>query len=340
MVASWRSVNLRIWRASRCCILATCGGLLLPLQASLAAGATVRAVFGRVVASRDGVENPFPVRGGDELHDADRLQGDSPDASTQLECPSGATQTLTGRFDAVLNPSGAQSDCAIDLNVGTAIATTGHSPRGVEDDPKSALIKSGPIAMTSHHTQFGLEVLPTRKRGIPHVEGFVLDGSAACHDLQTGRQWRIETGKKIDMHSRVITPVEDAKYVRLARAFARLDLSQKGAAAIDPASERTLQTRWLAVMRQPQDAAARVNLIEAHVSLKVSASRVSVYQASRANVLIKKSVDPALKIRWKSIGAPVGANVVMPPTDMHMQAEESESRVHTDAACDGHGSVT
>jgi hypothetical protein len=319
MVASWKTRNLRISHASWSFILGTFGGLLLPAHELHAAGASVRAVVGTVVVIRDGTNNQLPVAAGDELHDADRLQGVSPGASTQLECHSGATQTLTGRFDAVLNPSIRQGDCAIDLNAGAAIATTPHSTVGRQGDPHSASIKSGPIAMTSHHTQFGFEVVLSKKLGMPQAEGFVLDGSAACHDVDTGKQWTIQSGKKINTRSKAIMPVDDAKYVRLATAFARLDLSQNGALAADPASEKALQTRWLAVLKRPQDATARVNLIETQVSLKVSASSAFAYQASRADVLVQNAADPALKTRWQNLRARLGADFVRPTTNIQKQ---------------------
>jgi len=281
--------------------------------------ATVRAVVGPVTVIHDGSAKRRPVAVGDALQDADRLQGGGMDASAQIDCPNGATQTLTGPFDAILNPSGSQTPCAIDLNAGTAVATTAHTASG-DDEPDSASITSGAIAMTAHHTQFGFDAGPpvTKKmlavKAAGQTRGFVLDGSASCRDVASGRLWTLEAGKQIDVRTREISAVSDTSYLRLATAFAKLDLSQKGAPAANPEAEKSLQVRWLAVMQKPQDAAARVNLAETQASFKV-ASHTSVYQAHRANVLVQKSSDPALKARLlkMNVGARIGANEVIRP---------------------------
>jgi len=245
---------------------------------ALAAGVTVRAVVPPVIVLHDGDPTPIDVTAAMPLADADELIGGSVDARVQLECPNGATQTLSERFHAVVNGKSAKSRCAIDLKSGTAVATAlAAAPDKATDDDAS--ISGGLYAMTSHHTQFGLTVTPGAKA---NTEAFVVDGEALVSAPKTPEPVSLKEGQAFNSLTGKVARIPEQTFQRIAAAYSQLDLAQLGRAAT-PQIAATLQSQWMAALKQPGNVAARKALAETHAQLKLDSALVSKYQVARSN---------------------------------------------------------
>jgi hypothetical protein len=273
-------------------------GFLLTLTATLlapcvvqAASLTVGRVVPRVSVVRDGqfldATSEMPLQDGDQLMGAHRL------AIVEVNCPGGGVHLLSGTFDAIIRPvapatPNAKAKCVVELRRGIGVATTAPG-----DADEEAEMRSGPIAMTSHHTQFGMSLDDTTP-----LVGFVLDGSASCTDGQ-GKRWTIDSGRQLDLRSRQKSTIDPKSLQLMASAFTRADLSQSK--DVDGATQIHLQSSWLAVLSNPSDARARVELAEAQNKAQIRASRLSTYQRARAGTLASQSADPALVERAKQL---------------------------------------
>jgi hypothetical protein len=242
-----------------------------------AAGVTVRAVVPPVTVVHDGDPQPITVTAGMVLAEADELIGGTVRASVQLECPNGATQTLSELFQAVINARSAKSRCAIDLKVGAAVATVlAATPDQRTDDDAS--ISGGPYAMTSHHTQFGLAVTPGARAD---TEAFVIDGEASVSATQAAAPVSLKEGQSFNAQVARIARIPEQTFQRVATAYAQLDLAQLGPAATAQVAA-TLHSQWLAALKQPRNAGALKALAATHERLGLATSLVSKYQLARA----------------------------------------------------------
>ena len=123
--------------------------LLAALCGEAAAGTVKVAELTGTVRNGDGRS---ATSGG--AHSGNRVLAGSPDASVLLECAGGATQMLANGFDAIIDGTGDDSPCAIDLKAGTAVATT--APNGEQNTGVS--IKAGDVTLGARGTQFGASV--------------------------------------------------------------------------------------------------------------------------------------------------------------------------------------
>jgi hypothetical protein len=245
---------------------------------AFATGVTVRAVVAPVIVLHDGDPTPIEVRARMILADADELFGGSATASVQIECPNGATQTLSDRFHAVVNARSAKSRCAIDLKAGTAVATAlaATSSKNTDDD---ASISGGLYAMTSHHTQFGLAVTPGAKAS---TDAFVVDGEALVSIPKAPDPVSLKEGQAFNSLTARVARIPEQTFQRIATAYAQLDVAQLGRAAT-PQVAATLKSQWLATFKQPGSAGARKALAETHAQLNLNSSLVSKYQVARSD---------------------------------------------------------
>jgi hypothetical protein len=244
-----------------------------------AADVTVRAVVPPVVLIHDGTQAKIAVKAGMLVFDADQLIGGSDSASVQLECPNGATQTLSNRFRAVVNARAAKSRCAVDLQVGTAVATA-LAPTPDKNTDNDASISGGPIAMTSHHTQFGLDVPPGAEA---KTQAFVVEGEAFVRAEKAPALVSLKQGQLFSSMTTKIERIPEQMFKHLATAYAQLDLAQLGRAA-NTQIAATLQSQWLAVLQQPESAIVRKSLADTHAKLGLAQSQVSKYQVAIANL--------------------------------------------------------
>jgi hypothetical protein len=269
---------------------------------ALAAGVTVRAVVPPVIVLHDGDPTPIDVTAAMPLADADELIGGSVDARVQLECPNGATQTLSERFHAVVNGKSARSRCAIDLKSGTAVATAlAAAPDNATDDDAS--INGGLYAMTSHHTQFGLTVMLGTKA---NTEAFVVDGEARVSGQEKPDQVTLKDGQMVNSLTRKVARIPEQTFQRIATAYTQLDLAQLGRTAT-PQIAATLQSQWLATLKQPGNGSARKALTETHTQLKLNSSLVSKYQVARSNPIAGTTPAP--------VSTPLLGNVFQNPME-------------------------
>jgi hypothetical protein len=254
-----------------------------------AATVIARAVVPPVVVVHDGSQSRVPLKAGMVVADADELIGGSAMASAQLECANGATQTLSANFHAIVNARSATSRCAIDLKSGTAVATAlAATPNKNTDDDAS--ISGGPYSMTSHHTQFGLTVTP----GANEIgEAFVVDGEALVSDPRAPGPVSLKEGQAVNSLIGKVARISEQTFQHIATAYAQLDLAQLGR-AVTPQVAATLQSQWLATLRQPGNAGARKALADSHARLKLNSSLVSKYQVIRANSIASTTVTAPL----------------------------------------------
>jgi hypothetical protein len=247
------------------------------VSAATASDVTVRAVVAPVSLIRDGVRTSIAVKAGMTIADADELLGGSETASVQLECPNGATQTLSGKFDAIVNGRAAKSRCAIDLKAGIAVATAlAAAPDKSTDDDAS--ISGGPYAMTSHHTQFGLSVTPGARA---RTEAFVVDGEALVSAVKARVPKSLQEGQLFSSMTSKVERIPEETFQRIATAYAQLDLTQLSR-AVKAQVATALQSQWLAALKQPGNSYARKALVETQTRLGLSSSLVSKYQIARA----------------------------------------------------------
>jgi hypothetical protein len=253
-----------------------------------AAGVTVRAVVPPVSVVHDGAQTSLPVKAGMTTADADRLIGELVTSSVQLECPNGATQTLSGKFDAVINGRTAKSRCAIELQAGTAVATA-LAPIPNKTADNGASISGGPYALTSHHTQFGLSVTPIGKTS---TDAFVVDGEALVTAATPGVPSSLKEGQLYNSLTTKVERIPAATFRRIAMAYTQLDLAQLGRGATAQFAA-ALQSQWLATLMQPGNTGARKALAETHTKLGLGNSLVSKYQVARASPVSNTTVGPS-----------------------------------------------
>jgi hypothetical protein len=192
-----------------------------------AANVTVRAVVPPVVVVHDGSQAKIAVKAGMIVADADELIGGSDMASIQLECANGATQTLSDQFHAIVNAQSAGSHCAIELKSGTAVATALATAPNKNADA-DASISGGPYAMTSHHTQFGLTVMPGANA---NTESFVVDGEALVRTPMTPTPLSLKDGQSFSSLAGRVAHISEQTFQRVATTYSQLDLVQLGRAA-------------------------------------------------------------------------------------------------------------
>jgi hypothetical protein len=245
-----------------------------------AAGVVVRAVVPPVLVLRDGDPTPIEVTARMMLADADELMGGAATACVQLECANGATQTLSDKFHAVVNARSATSRCAIDLKSGTAVATVRAAVPNNNTD-NDASINGGPYAMNSHHTQFGVAFTPGAHA---NAVAFVVEGEAVVSDARKRGLVALKDGQSIDSLISKVARIPEQTFRRIVTAYAQLDLAQLGP-AVTPQIAATLQTQWLAALKQPRNTGARKALAQTHQKLGLGASLVSQYQIAQANDL-------------------------------------------------------
>jgi hypothetical protein len=234
---------------------------------------SVRAVVPPVFVIHDGTHTKLPLSAGALVQDADELLGGSDQASVQLECPNGATQTLSARFDAVVNARSAGSRCAIDLKSGAVVATALATAAGRNTDG-DASVRGGPFALTSHHTQFGLMMAADARNS---AQAFVIDGEARLGIANAASVKSLRQGQAIDALSATVGRIPEQTFQTIASTYAQLDLAQLGRAATAELAAK-LQSSWVASLRQPDDVRARRTLADLHASLGLGGSAMSRYQ--------------------------------------------------------------
>jgi len=247
--------------------------------------AVVWSVTGPVFLIRDGVAGKALLRSGKPLQEADVLTGETNDAAVLIQCDKeGDAHTLSGEFEAVVVSASDNGPCVIDLKSGTAVATKTRDTK-----PDRAVLRAGPIAMASVHTQFGIHVVPVRDAASapPSTRSFVLDGSAICRDSRRpDKAWPVNSGEQFEPDSGMRSSIDDRTYEQLARAFAQLDAAQ--VKPPEPTLEDELTAAWLAVLRHPEDAQARAELARLQ---SFSQSAIARYQQARAKELAAQSGD-------------------------------------------------
>jgi hypothetical protein len=237
------------------------------------------------------------AQAGMTLLDAAEVVGEEDSSSLQMECSNHATQTLIGRFDAVIDTQDAQRGCAVNLRDGTAVATTAPG-----DGPASGVASIfGPVSMISRHTQFGLSVAKFKDSAT--AVGFVFKGSAFLSRPKQKMDTPVTGGSQIDPDTNKHVTIDSNLYSSVARAYSNLDLSQAtpDGTVVDGG---VVQARWLAVLRRPTDAQARVELVEVQHQIGATKSLIFAYELKRAATLAEGSGNQDLIARVRAVVAP------------------------------------
>jgi hypothetical protein len=227
--------------------------------------ARITDVDGEVILSP---ANIHPKKG-HVLKNADQLTAGPAGAKLTLECFNGGAQLLYDRFDAFINEEGAPSNCAIDLNDGTAVATA--NPDG--SVAGSASVSAGLVAAMAEHTRFGITV-PDGDTAA--AEAFVIQGSAKV--TRAGEMVNLAQGHIWYAKSATVAQVPDVKFHSIATNFAYMDAKRAGA-SVEARTQLTAQ--YYATFKAPDDAKASENLVESYQALAIPPSAVTKYQAAR-----------------------------------------------------------
>jgi hypothetical protein len=281
-----RQTGRHFRRAARAAAASIAIGLLL--APPLAHAAFVWSVNGSVSLVRDGVAGKTAVQTRTQLQEADVLRGETKESGVLIQCgKEGDAHTLSGEFEAIVLSSADDGSCVIDLKAGIAVATKAPATK-----PGGTTLRSGPIAMASIHTQFGIYV--TQADGdAGAIRSFVVDGSATCRDSRRpDKVWSLNSGEEIDPQTGARSAIGNQTYEQLARTFAQLDATEMHPR--NQVLEDQLAAGWLEVLRKPGDLQARNNLTRLQ---SFSQSALAQYQKARARELAAKSAAPSLEVR-------------------------------------------
>ncbi|HKQ12175.1 MAG TPA: hypothetical protein VJT80_01995 [Steroidobacteraceae bacterium] len=201
------------------------------------------------------------------LNTGERVLASSADAKMLLECNGGATQMLSGTFDAIIAGTGVGSPCGIDLKKGVAVATT--SPNA---ENTGTTIKIGDVTLGAKGTQFGASAGGD-------VEAFVIEGNVTVTGI--GEVKQLTTAQSVRRGDAAVRPISEARYEYLASSYAQLTTSRANAA---PAQTEALRASYLRTFRNPADADARAVLATEQYKVAPN-SALQLYQQSRANHL-------------------------------------------------------
>jgi FecR-like protein len=202
-----------------------------------------------------------------QLNTGERIMANGSSASVLLECNGGATQMLTGAFDAIIAGTGDASPCAIDLKRGTAVATTSPNEQNT-----GASIKVGDVTLGAKGTQFGASAGDV-------VEAFVIEGKVAVTGVSAVSQ--LTTAQSVRRGDPAVRPISEGRYEYLASSYAQLSTSR---ANVGQAQTDALKASYLRTFRNPADADARAVLATEQYKVAPN-SALQLYQQSRANHL-------------------------------------------------------
>lgn len=284
----------------------------------------IRSVTLGVQVTASDLSKVEPAATGMAVPEGSRLTGDSADERVQLECANNVTYTIIGPFDVVVDSKDAKrlADskdpkhpgpiCTVDLNSGTAVATTGVGDGSGSDGGSAAIIGPGAVAMISHHTQFGLSVSQQGASGIESA--FVLDGVAVLTRKDSPRD--VPAGSSVDPETNGTNAIDDDTYEHVADAYTALDLSEASAQG-NQDFELKLQQRWADALKHFGDAVARVELSETQAAAGATQSAIFYYELKRAAQLAKSSgskelIDRVQVLRRKFGDLPLKPSLALP----------------------------
>lgn len=268
----------------------------------------IRSVTSGVQVTSSDLSKVEPATGGMAVPEGSRLTGYSADERVQLECTNSVSYTIVGPFDVVVDSKDAKhladsTDpkrpgpiCTVDLNSGTAVATTGIGDGSGSTGVSAAIIAPGAVAMISHHTQFGMSVSQQGASGIQSA--FVLDGAAVLMRKDSPRD--VQAGSSVDPETNSTNAIDDGTYRDIADAYTALDLSEPSAQH-GQGFEFDLQQRWLDALKHFDAPLARVRLSETQAAAGATQSAVFYYELKRAEDLAKAAGNNDLINRVQSL---------------------------------------
>lgn len=260
------------------------------------------------------MNKPKPLDANTVLADGDGVRGDSDQSALQLECADGATQTLTGAFDAIVNMGANGQQCAITLRAGSVLATT--SPNDDAERSIPTRIVAGDVTLGASSTQFGASIVSGVGTANPQAEAFVMDGSITVQRAASTDPQALTSGQRLAVGASQAEPIQEATYQRFASTYANLEvMSLPVQQRVQVQSE--LQSAYLSALKRPTDVEAQRQLVQVYQTRGVSASPVLNYRQSHINRLqIMNNAQPATQ---PATGAAKAATQVMVPAAVQPQ---------------------
>ncbi len=231
----------------------------------------------------DAVYRERAFTGTTTIKDNDELRGKSDDSALQLECESGATQTLSGQFDVIVHLDSSGTWCRTTVRAGIVIATTSPDANPPPDSDPS--IQMGDYTVGASSTQFGVTVTDNDR------SAFVIDGSVAVMSKTGGTLQNVQAGQEYATKANSIRPIDPAAFDRYATVYAKLDVLALPAAQ-RATTEVQLKSAYLQAFRNPSDGAAHAEVNRVHVNQGLTHSAVQRYNEARVKKLQSILVVP------------------------------------------------
>jgi hypothetical protein len=245
------------------------------------------------------------------LSDGDGVRGDGQDAALQLVCADGATQTLSGSFDAIVNVGSDGRQCAITLRAGSVLATTAPNP-GDENTIPTRIV-AGDVTLGASSTQFGASIVEGAGTKTPRAEAFVMDGTIQVQRLAAEEPTSLSSGQRLPVGKKEAAPIEEATYQRFASAYANLEVMSL------PVEQRSqaqgeFRAAYLGALKRPRDAEAQRQLEQIYQSRGVKSSPVLIYRQSHFSNIEHMNVVPAASPAAAGAAARAASEVAVPAT--------------------------
>ena len=249
--------------------------LLLPVAAQAAeqcssdcthkTKACVCAIDGRsvTVTAIGGVDRQ-PLRLAQALDPGDEIASTDPNAIVALTCPGSSSVNLHGRFRSVILPPAAGQDCAVSLLAGNADVQT----------DKPTQVGAGTTLMGSKRTTYGMRVSTDAT-----VACVVFEGEVEVQNLATGGVRPLGTQMAASWKGGVLqqygVPISPTDLSSTARLYARAETARARALDVPVANpavlQRDLEARHLAVLSEPQNLTARIDLAALQARVRLTA---------------------------------------------------------------------
>ena len=248
------------------------------------------------------------------LNDGDGVQGDDSGSALQLLCADGATQTLTGRFDALVYMGGDGKQCAITLRAGSVLATT--APNAEDEKVIPTRIVAGDVTLGASTTQFGASIVAGAGTDHPQAEAFVMDGKIEVKRVASTEVATLTSGERLPVGASQAAPIEEATYQRFATTYANLEVMSLPVQQREQARVE-LQAAYVGALKRPTDVAAQRNLEQVYQARGVQVSPVLIYRQSHINRVqmmnaVPHAEQPPVEAPASSPAAKAATQLVVP----------------------------
>lgn len=214
------------------------------------------------------------------LQNGDGLRSEDAEAAVLLECASGATQTLSGAFDAILRIGADGKACKLEVRAGLVSATTAADPNAMPGGNPE--LQVGDVTLGASSTLFGVSV------EMGQAEAFVIDGAITVR--RPGDVLPVNAGQMMAIHTRALQTIPDARFEKVANVYAKLDVVNLPMAD-RLAKQQQLQTAYVVAFKRPQDMQARAQLNQSLSTVTTAPNPARAYQIRKQAVLTPQNLQ-------------------------------------------------